>query len=55
MTNPKHKPAVMRVLKSKANVVRQIASEQGTSYDETSVSGEDDVIRCVQEYGRRRQ
>jgi hypothetical protein len=32
-------------LKSKAHLVRQVAFEQGISYDETPVPGEDNVIR----------
>jgi hypothetical protein len=39
------RPAGIVALKSKAHLVRQVAVEQGISYDETPVPGEDDVIR----------
>jgi len=40
-----YKPAVITALKSKAHLVRQVASELGFLYDEGSVTGRDDLVR----------
>jgi hypothetical protein len=45
MKKHKPRPAVITALKSKAHLIRQVALEQGISFDETPVTGEDDVIR----------
>jgi hypothetical protein len=45
MKSTKLRPAGIVALKSKAHLVRQVASENGVSYEETTVPGEDDVIR----------
>jgi len=45
MKRTKLRPAGIVALKSKAHLVRQVALEQGLSYDETPVPGEHNVIR----------
>jgi hypothetical protein len=45
MKSTKLRPAGIVALKSKAHLVRQVASENGVSFDETPVPGEDNVIR----------
>jgi hypothetical protein len=44
MKKHKLRPAVITAFKSKAHLIRQVALEQGLSFDETPV-GEGDVIR----------
>ena len=45
MKRAKLRPAGIVALKSKAHLVRQVALEQGVSFDETPVPGENNVIR----------
>jgi hypothetical protein len=45
MKMAKLRPAGIVALKSKAHLVRQVALEQGVSFDETPVPEEDNVIR----------
>jgi hypothetical protein len=45
MRKPELRPAGIVAFKSKAHLVRQVASVQGVSYTEAPVPGEDDVIR----------
>jgi hypothetical protein len=45
MKRTKLRPAGIVALKSKAHLVRQVALEQGVSYDETPVPGEDNAVR----------
>jgi hypothetical protein len=42
MGTSKHRPAIIRAVKSKADLVRQVARAQGVSYDETPEG--DDII-----------
>ncbi|MEO6281543.1 hypothetical protein [Roseateles sp.] len=44
MANKEH-PFSITALKSKAQVVRQVACEQGLAFDEEAVAGEDDALR----------
>jgi hypothetical protein len=43
----RYKRTIIRAFSSKAHLVRQVAMEQGVSYEETPVPGEDDVVRFV--------
>jgi hypothetical protein len=45
MKRTKLRPSEIVAPKLKAHLVRQVASEQGISYQETLVEGRDDLIR----------
>jgi hypothetical protein len=45
MKNTKVRPAGIVAPKLKAHLVRQVASDQGISYEEMPVEGRDDLIR----------
>jgi hypothetical protein len=43
----RYKRTIIRAFSSKAHLVRQVATEQGVSYEETPIPGEEDVVRFV--------